>query len=140
MPVTLLPFTLADHRMLIPVIKGTPQLRISTTCLTDPMNHISIIESRKLNSIAQTYEPYELIFEKQFNRLLKTDTSSCCVLVLESTEPHIDPTSDDYRSCLNIHVVSDFPEVFPSEFLKTLPPRRSVGHHIDLHPESKPFA
>ena len=97
-------------------------------------------ESCKLDSIAQTDEPYELISAKQFYRLLKTYFSSCFVVLLESTEPHIDPTSDDYRSCLNIDVVSDFPEVFPSELPKTLPPRRSVDHHIDLHPESKLFA
>jgi len=81
-------------------------------------------ESCKLDSIAQTDEPYELISAKQFDRLLKMDTSSCFVLLLESTEPHIDPTSDDYRSCLP----------------RTLRPRCSVDYHIDVHPESKPLA
>lgn len=68
-----------------------------------------------------TDESFELISAKQFDRILKTNTSPCFVLLLESTEPCTDLMSEDYRECLNLDVISEFPEVFPSELPKTLP-------------------
>ena len=66
---------------------------------------------------------YELLSEKQFNRIIKKERVDCFALFLDSQRSPGSPS-----------------DVFPEELTKTLPPERSVDHHIDLTPGSKPFS
>lgn len=79
----------------------------------------------------------ELLSAKQFDRILRKEDSPSFMLLLDKVDT--EPFSYS-RECLNLDIASEFPEVFPTELPKCLPPERSVDHHIDLLPGSKPFA
>jgi len=82
---------------------------------------------------------FELLSGKQFNRIVKKEGVSCFALFLDSQRPP-GPPSEESRECSNIEIVEEFSDVFPEELRKTLPPERSVDHHIDLISGSKPFS
>ena len=79
---------------------------------------------------------YKLLRGTPFNRVVKNEAVECFALFLDSQRPPGPPS----EACSNIEIVKKFSDVFPEELPKTLPPERSVDHHIDLIPGSKPFS
>jgi hypothetical protein len=70
--------------------------------------------------------------------LQKTKKTECFLPYHSELRPSSSVHTEEASECCSIDVLQEFLSVFPAELPRNLPSKRSVDHHIDLLPNSRP--